>query len=150
MTISGRRSCLCFIFLQSITTIFILLSFLCVQSLNFPDESSSHCAQGLAKKALYSRLSDVRLAPQVLPVAVTTTTHQHEMPERPRWSGSQSRMGLVSLSLKREEDGREEAHHRHRSRGDGQTWRMLPRKSRRARPPVLEAEACGAQLQAGN
>ena len=40
-------------------------------------------------------LSDMRPAPQELPIDVSTNAHRREMPERPRWSGSQS---LVSLS----------------------------------------------------
>ena len=52
------------------------------------------------------RLSDMQLAPRVLPITVTVSTHQRWMPVSPKRSGSQPRMGLELLSTRREKCGK--------------------------------------------
>ena len=69
----------------------------------------------------------MRPAPQELPIDVTTPAHRREMLERPRWSGSQSRVDLGLRTSPSQQEDRAEA---------------------RARPPELKAEACGSQHQA--
>ena len=50
-------------------------------------------------------LSNMQLAPQVLPVTVTESVHQLWMPRDPKSSVSQSPVGLVSLISKNMESG---------------------------------------------
>ena len=71
-------------------------------------ESVCVCEVGCAERAsrVMLGLSNMQLAPQVLPVTVTEIVRQLWMPRDPKSSVSQSPVGLVSLIQKTRESGK--------------------------------------------